>query len=60
VGYDPNNIQDDLTVSRDLIARAKIEREHLLRQIEDSQKIIDRSRELIAQIDEMLAWTEKR
>jgi hypothetical protein len=39
---------------KDLIAQAKRERENLLRQIEESQKTVVRSREILAQIDAVL------
>ena len=45
----------NIRFSRDLIERAKKERATLLRQIEESQKTIERSREMIARIDEALA-----
>ena len=39
----------------DLIEQAKKEREKLLRQIDESQKTIARSREILAQIDAVLS-----
>ena len=43
-----------------LIERAKQERQRLLQQIEQSQRTIDRSREIIARIDEVLAGAERK
>jgi hypothetical protein len=44
-----------LNSSAALIEQAKQERQLLLQQIEQSQRTIDRSREIIARIDEVLA-----
>ncbi len=41
--------------TKDLIERAKLEHEKLLDQIEKSHKLIEHSRELIAQIDKSLS-----
>jgi hypothetical protein len=43
--------ENSADMSPDLIERAKNERERLLRQIAESQKTIERSREIIARID---------
>ena len=46
------------SASSELIERAKQEREMLLRLVAESYKTIDRSREIIAKIDEVLAQVE--
>jgi hypothetical protein len=51
---------DELETSRKLIQRAKEERESLLRTIEQSQKTIDRSREIIAQLENLLAAMDRK
>ena len=43
----------------DLIERAKKERAKLLRQIDESQKTIARSREILAQIEAVLRQAEE-
>jgi hypothetical protein len=43
-----------------LIEEAKKERQRLLDQIEQSQRTIEHSRQIIARIDEVLANTEKK
>jgi hypothetical protein len=43
-----------------LIEEAKKERQRLVEQIEQSQRTIKRSREIIARLDEVLAATEKK
>jgi hypothetical protein len=45
--------------STDLIEEAKKERRRLVDQIEQSQRTIERSREIIARIDEVLAAGQK-
>ena len=42
-----------------LIDEAKKERERLLTQIEQSQRTIEHSRQILARIDELLAATDK-
>jgi hypothetical protein len=42
-----------------LIGEAKKERQRLLAQIEQSQRTIEHSRQIIARIDEVLAASEK-
>jgi hypothetical protein len=44
----------DILFSKTLIERAKKERETLMRQIEESQTTIERSREILARLDEVL------
>jgi hypothetical protein len=43
-----------------LIEEAKKERQRLLEQIEQSHRTIERSREIIARIDEVLTASEKK
>jgi hypothetical protein len=43
-----------------LIEQAKQERERLLGQIEQNQRTIERSREMMARIDEVLAGVDKK
>jgi len=43
-----------------LIEEAKKERQRLLAQIEQSQRTIEHSRQIIARIDEVLAATDKK
>jgi hypothetical protein len=43
-----------------LIEQAKQERQRLLQQIEQSQRTIARSREIIARLDEVLAGAERK
>ncbi len=43
-----------------LIEEAKKERQQLLAQIEQSQRTIEHSRQIIARIDEALAATDKK
>ena len=43
-----------------LIEEAKKERQRLLAQIEQSQRTIEHSRQIIARIDEVLANTDKK
>jgi hypothetical protein len=43
-----------------LIEEAKKERQRLLDQIEQSQRTIEHSRQIIARIDEVLATTDKK
>jgi len=43
-----------------LIEEAKKERQRLLEQIEQSQRTIEHSRQIIARIDEVLATTDKK
>ena len=43
-----------------LIEEAKKERQRLLDQIEQSQRTIEHSRQIIARIDEVLANTDKK
>ena len=43
-----------------LIEEAKKERQHLLAQIEQSQRTIEHSRQIIARIDAVLAATDKK
>lgn len=45
--------------SKTLIENAKWERQQLLRVIADSQKLIERSREIIARLDQRIARAEK-
>ena len=56
---DTNNVQHFNSFAA-LIERAKQERQRLLQQIEKSQRTIDRSREIIARIDEVLAGAERK
>ena len=56
---DTNNVEH-FNFSVELIERAKQERQRLLQQIEQSQRTIDRSREIIARIDEVLAGAERK
>jgi chromosome segregation ATPase len=51
---DPES-EAELLRSRELIEAARREREQLLEQIQESEKTIAKSRELIGRIDEMLA-----
>jgi hypothetical protein len=51
-------VEPKIVASNERIHRAKQERERLLRQIEESQNSINRSRELIARIDKVLAEAE--
>jgi regulator of protease activity HflC (stomatin/prohibitin superfamily) len=46
-------------VSKALIERIRKEREQLLQQIEESQKTIERSQDLLAQLDAMLVKFER-
>jgi hypothetical protein len=56
--FDPE-LEAELLRSEGLIQRAGREREQLLRQIEESEKTIARSRERISRTDEMLARSSK-
>lgn len=47
------------TDREDLIARVEHEREKLIQQIAESQKTIERSRELLKQIDDALGQLRK-
>jgi hypothetical protein len=49
-----------LNSSATLIEEAKKERQHLLAQIEQSQRTIEHSRQIIARIDEVLSATDKK
>jgi hypothetical protein len=49
-----------LNSSAALIEEAKKERQRLLAQIEQSQRTIEHSRQIIARIDEVLAATDKK
>jgi hypothetical protein len=51
---DSENIWE-IRFSKQLVERAQKERRELLRQIEESQKTITRSREIIAQLNAILA-----
>jgi hypothetical protein len=55
---DPENEAEPFR-SRGLIETARRERESLLKQIQESEKTIAQSRELISRIDEMLARLSK-
>jgi hypothetical protein len=46
--------------SAELIEEAKKERQRLLQQIEQSQRTIEHSRQIIARIDEVLGTTDKK
>jgi hypothetical protein len=48
-----------IRISKGLIELVREEREKLLRQIEDSQNSVTRSREIIKQLDAVLAEAEK-
>lgn len=48
----------EIMSSRALIESAKKERAQLLRHIEDSQHLIERSREIIARLDAVIAGIE--
>jgi hypothetical protein len=49
-----------LNSSAALIEEAKKERQRLLAQIEQSQRTIEHSRQIIVRIDEVLAGTDKK
>ena len=51
--------EEHIKISRDLVRRAREERESLLRTIEQSHKTIDRSQAIIAQLDQLLEEAEK-
>jgi hypothetical protein len=51
---------EPLNSSAALIEEAKKERQRLLAQIEQSQRTIERSRKIIARIDEVPASAEKK
>jgi hypothetical protein len=51
--------EEALLRSHELIDEARREREQLLQQIQESEKTIARSRELISRIDEMLTRLSK-
>ena len=53
-------MSDTLKPSEALIQQAKQERQRLLEQIEQGQKTIERSRKIIARIDEALAQLEHK
>jgi hypothetical protein len=50
-----SEVERQIELSGDLITLARAERESLQRQIEESQKLIEHSREIIARLDKLMA-----
>ena len=56
----PDTVEDQLGLSWELIQLARQDRESLSRQIEESKRIIDRSRQIIAQLDQLFMMPGKK